>query len=338
MEPYVLILSYPGDSSARRVLHALRCCGCQALLLDTAAFPQALTLAALLRDACWTGYFCYQGRRYDLEAIRSIYVRRPHHYQVREDFPELIQLFLENEAYRGFGGVLRSLDCLWVNSLDAQRRASFKPLQLKVAQEVGLRTPPTLITNDPTAVRSFFFEVCQEQMIYKTLHGNFLPGGGDRYHLIFTSRVGRERLAELEQVRLTAHLFQPLIEKAYEVRATVIGSSVLPVRIDSQEVEAARLDWRAACYQVRYRPYALPEGIARRCVELVRRLGLVFGALDLIVTPDEDYIFLECNPGGQWEWLEVETGLPFAATIAQVLSAGKAGLAWPVAFEPTTSG
>ncbi|WP_052890169.1 MvdC/MvdD family ATP grasp protein [Thermogemmatispora carboxidivorans] len=329
MEPYVLILSYPGDSTARRVQHALQRCGCAALVLDTAAFPQVVTLVALLRDASWSGSFCYQGKRYDLEAIRSIYVRRPHHYQVREDFPELIQLFLENEAYRGFGGVLRSLDCLWVNSLDAQRRASFKPLQLKLAQEVGLRVPATLITNDPGAVRSFFFEVCQEQMIYKTLHGNFLPGGGDRYHLIFTSRVGRERLAELEQVRLTAHLFQPLIEKAYEVRATVIGQALLAVRIDSQELEAARLDWRAACYQVRYQPYSLPEAVARRCVALVQRLGLVFGALDLIVTPEGDYIFLECNPGGQWEWLEVETGLPFAATIAQVLSSGKEGLALP---------
>ncbi|MCN0177864.1 hypothetical protein [Salinispora arenicola] len=42
-------------------------------------------------------------------------------------------------------------------------------------------------------------------------------------------------------------------------------------------------------------------------------------AIDLIVTPAGDHVFLEVSPGGQWAWLEVETGLPIAAAIAEYL-------------------
>ena len=73
---------------------------------------------------------------------------------------------------------------------------------------------------------------------------------------------------------------------------------------------------------LRYRIYELPAEISQMCVQLVQRLGLVFGALDLLVTPEGEYVFLEVNPGGQWEWLEQETNLPFSATLAEVLIAG----------------
>lgn len=160
-------------------------------------------------------------------------------------------------------------------------------------------------------------------MIYKTLHGGAFFGGGRNYHLIYTSRVFHEHLEQLARVRQTAHLFQACIEKAFEVRATVIGQQVLSVAIFSPHSSDPIVDWRAYYQDLQYRVYELPEPIRQRCVQVVSRLGLVFGALDLIVTPDGDHIFLECNGGGQWQWLEYETNLPFSATIAEVLLAGK---------------
>jgi len=54
-------------------------------------------------------------------------------------------------------------------------------------------------------------------------------------------------------------------------------------------------------------------------VELVARLGLRFGAIDIIVTPDDRYVFLEINPNGQWLWIEEETGLPIRDAICTEL-------------------
>ncbi len=48
-------------------------------------------------------------------------------------------------------------------------------------------------------------------------------------------------------------------------------------------------------------------------------LGLRFGALDLLVTEDGRWHFLEVNPNGQWAWIEQVAGLPISATIAEAL-------------------
>lgn len=46
---------------------------------------------------------------------------------------------------------------------------------------------------------------------------------------------------------------------------------------------------------------------------------LRFAAIDMIVTPEGDHVFLEANPNGQWAWIEDETGLPIAAAMADAL-------------------
>ncbi len=38
--------------------------------------------------------------------------------------------------------------------------------------------------------------------------------------------------------------------------------------------------------------------------------GIKFGAFDFILTPDNQLVFLEINPNGQWYWIEKLTGLP----------------------------
>ena len=40
--------------------------------------------------------------------------------------------------------------------------------------------------------------------------------------------------------------------------------------------------------------------------------GLTFGAIDLILTPDGEYVFLEVNINGQWAYLEDMLALPIS--------------------------
>ena len=51
---------------------------------------------------------------------------------------------------------------------------------------------------------------------------------------------------------------------------------------------------------------------------LVKALGLCFGAIDLVLTPDGRYVFLEINPSGQWEWIESLTGLPISEALCDL--------------------
>ena len=60
----------------------------------------------------------------------------------------------------------------------------------------------------------------------------------------------------------------------------------------------------------------LPERVSEACRDLVQRLGLAFGAIDLLQTTSEEYVFLEVNPNGQWHWLEQITGVRLTAAPA----------------------
>jgi glutathione synthase/RimK-type ligase-like ATP-grasp enzyme len=110
------------------------------------------------------------------------------------------------------------------------------------------------------------------------------------------------------------------VPKRFELRVTVVGEQVFAAEIHSQQTNRTRVDWRR--YDLSHTPHlphALPEHVQVKCVELVRRLGLCYGAIDLILTPDGRYVFLEINPSGQYMWIEERTGLPISEAVANLL-------------------
>lgn len=47
--------------------------------------------------------------------------------------------------------------------------------------------------------------------------------------------------------------------------------------------------------------------------------GLRYGAIDMIVTPGGEYIFLEINPNGQWYFVQLQSEAEIADAIAELL-------------------
>jgi len=46
----------------------------------------------------------------------------------------------------------------------------------------------------------------------------------------------------------------------------------------------------------------------------------VYGAVDLRLTPEGDYVFLEVNPAGEWRFVEERTGQPITRSMAALLA------------------
>jgi len=65
--------------------------------------------------------------------------------------------------------------------------------------------------------------------------------------------------------------------------------------------------------------WQIPPAIAQLCSRLLEALGLVFGCFDFIVTPDEEYVFLEVNPSGQFLFVERHTGMPLLDAFCEFL-------------------
>lgn len=59
--------------------------------------------------------------------------------------------------------------------------------------------------------------------------------------------------------------------------------------------------------------------VRRGVTALLRHADLLYGALDFIVTPSGEWIFLELNPNGQWAWIKPTRHL-ITAAIADLLT------------------
>jgi hypothetical protein len=115
----------------------------------------------------------------------------------------------------------------------------------------------------------------------------------------------------------------------------VIGRQIFCASIDSQSSEVTRKDWRAGDWRgtdLAQHVFALPEHVEESIHTLMDSFEINFASIDMIVTPDGDFVFLELNPNGQWLWLELDLGLPLVAAMADLLTSERS--ATPPAREP----
>ncbi len=229
----------------------------------------------------------------------------------------------ENERFRWseWKQLLGSLQALtpqafWVNDLAQHREAALKTRQLVMARTLGLAIPDTVIGNDNLQVLDLFER--HERVIYKTLSSYLIPP----YDIIYTNEVfAPDIVASRENIRLAPGIFQEYIEKDFELRVTVVGTRVFACRIDSQSDDATRTDWRRDQFRDMYATFTLPADVKSKLLALHQQLGLHYAAYDFVVETSGRMVFLECNPGGQWLFIENASSLPITGALVEDLSA-----------------
>ncbi len=261
--------------------------------------------------------FIVDGQATHSSAIRSVWLRR----LVPPDLGHLdreVQLYCERE-HRSFLESLEYVlhDSFWVSYPSAIARARNKALQLRVAKSLGFTIPQTTFTSDPDHLR---YQI-SEDVVYKSLVSPRVPVG-EKVATVFTTRITREHETNADGLLSCPGIIQKFVDKIADIRVTIFGEQVFAVRVDSQENEYSRVDFRCGGRFATYSPYDLPKIVGEQCRNLVHRLGLEFGAIDLALMEDESYTFFEINPNGQWGWLEELTGLPMRRALLSLLTSG----------------
>ncbi|WKZ26843.1 MAG: hypothetical protein QY311_01665 [Candidatus Paceibacterota bacterium] len=224
-----------------------------------------------------------------------------------------------NRQFQEMRHALRTLfrDKKWVNDPWAEAIAENKLLQLKVATDLGFSIPPTLVTSDPDRVRAFFYQQ-SGGVIMKLLAPAMIMN-----NVMYTNRLSEEALAGIDRIKQAPAIFQGYVEKAYELRITVVGDKIFAAKIDSQVDPETAVDWRRKPRlndtDLKMSSVTLPSDVEARLFKLVAKLGLRFGCIDMIVSPSGDYIFLEINPNGQWYFVQLRTQARIAEAIADLL-------------------
>lgn len=218
----------------------------------------------------------------------------------------------------------------WVNPLDAWVLGDSKPFQLQCASRAGLATPATLVTNEAGEIEALA-KASPDGLAVKRVSHPF-PRLGEPTPpewVLYTHRVRPEELTgdALREAHVAPLGLQAYVEKRTEVRAYVVGARVLACEILSQEEEGTKVDWRRYPRRAdgeidterwRCRPYALPADVAEKLRAAASAMGLRYAAIDLIVTPAGEHVFLEANVMGAFGFAESLAGLPISEAFAEL--------------------
>lgn len=116
-------------------------------------------------------------------------------------------------------------------------------------------------------------------------------------------------------------MVQAWVEHTHAVRLTVVDDRMFAAAIHASTAEA-HTDWRSDYGALRYEVTEVPSDQREAVRNLMRALGLRFGALDFLAT-EQGWTFLEVNPNGQWAWID-DLAPTIAAAIADALTTGDA--------------
>lgn len=303
----VLIPTKPDDTHSIYVQQALDKKGHKGLLWYTADYPeqQKHTFELWQNNLYWysrgTEFTVNNNHEFDV-----VWVRRPR----RPILPKSIHpddkenAINENAAFfKTFWQVIAPT-AFWINPISSLQGVNCKLQQLKLAAELGLKTPETLISNDPVKIKNFIINYNEGDVIYKTLYPVFWMNENE-LRLTYTKEIRLENLPSNTVLQNTPGIFQKKIPKAFELRVTYLGNYAITVKLRSQEHPKGVMDWRyIPTHELIVEEFYLPEDIHNKCIALMHKFGIVFGCFDFIVTPDNDYYFLEVNEQGQFLWIE----------------------------------
>ncbi|MFC5183606.1 MvdC/MvdD family ATP grasp protein [Actinomadura harenae] len=277
----VLVVTSLEDVTADLVIAALDGRGVPVVRADPADIGAGLGFAARIGGGvtAWDGVLRTTSRALGLGRVGSVYHRRPGPWRFDSLEPR-VREFAIREARPACRGCWRTL---------------YKPARLQVAAELGFAVPATLITNEPAEAKSF--AVDNAPVVYKTFRG--VPPEGGHAGAIWTQRI---QAGDLDaSIGVTAHLYQAEIDKAADVRITVVGHRVFATAITTPD---GRLDWRASDWdQLICEPFPVPADLRGLLRSHLDCFGLEFGCFDLALDHAGKLWFIEMNPNGQWGFL-----------------------------------
>ncbi len=311
MNRRILIVTNTTDLHADLVAERIAARDRAPFRLNLDEFPAKFELDLALEGGTWKGGLKHlsSGDSLDIADIGAVWSRKTAEFSfVSDDLGAQERAYAGKEMEHILFGMLYVLDAFWMSHPAAARSALWKGEQLARASKFGFDVPMSIITNRVASARSFHAGA-DGDIIFKAMASSFL--GADMVEPedrvtggLPTTRIGREHENLLDAVAELPCFFQHYVPKQYELRVTVIDDLVFAAKIHSQDDARTLVDFRDFSAPIRYEAVELPAEIERRCRDFVRSYGLTYGAIDLIVTPDGRYVFLENNPGGQFLFVE----------------------------------
>lgn len=324
MSKKVVLFTFSDDSPymLSAMERALQARGAVCLRFDTDRFP--LTAQASFRQEAGAESitFCDGQDSVTLGPDDAVWYRRVRYAaKLPHEMDAQLRAACVAETESLLRGLIAAAPCFVLDSPDLVKECGHKPRQQRLARELGLCTPRTLMTNQP-AEAAAFLRSCPRGAIAKMLSAFAIYDEKKEEHVVYTTALSEEHVGKLGDLRFCPMVFQERIEKQLELRITVVGNRMFAAAIDSQAMPGAEVDWRERGVTLirSWVPYTLPREVEERLHAYMQRIGMQYSAIDMIVEPSGRHVFLEANPVGEFYWLEHNApSFPLTDAIADVL-------------------
>jgi len=296
--------------------------GAEVMRFDTDRFPTEAQ-AGFVQDADGEIlYFRVDGQEIQIEANDAIWYRRANWAgKLPQEMQRQLRQGAVAESKALLRGMLAAAPCFVLDPPEIVRWRGHKPAQQRLARELGLATPRTLMTNDAEQARAFIAS-CPGGAVAKMLAAFPVFDEHGEEQVVFTTALTNAHLEQLDGLRYSPMVFQEQLRKRLELRVTVIGNQMFTAAVDSQATAGAEVDWRERGVTLlrSWTPYTLPTEVERALERYMERIGMQYSAIDIIVEPDGRHVFLEANPAGECFWLEFNSpNFPLSVALTDVL-------------------
>ena len=168
------------------------------------------------------------------------------------------------------------------------------------AKQYGLEIPDTLITSSKKEL--LLFKNKHKKILTKPIYQRGLEFSTEDNILTGLSSILTDDDILNANDSFSLSLIQVYVEKKIELRIFFLGNKFFSSAIFSQNDEMTKIDFRNYNWEKPNRtpPYDLPNRIEKKIKSCMKALNLNSGSIDMIVTPNDDYIFLEVNPVGMF--------------------------------------
>jgi MvdD family ATP-grasp ribosomal peptide maturase len=302
----ILIITHTGDKfSIEKVTEYIDKNNCEVIRFDVDDYPIKNKLSTSFQDGEWVTILETPEKKHRLDDIAAVWYRRAYNMGngLREELDPKFYGAAMGEVRNTLFGFLESIDVYSLGKPSVYRRLDSKEEQLKIADKIGLKIPETTITNSPEEARQFVLK--HKDVVAKMQTGFAIYEEGVE-SVVFTNVINEEKLEELDTLLYCPMQFQKKIEKKKELRVTIVGRDVYAFEIDSQQSEKAKIDWRKDGVNLidKWIPTELPTDIEAKLLELLDVYHVDYGAIDIIVSPEDEYYFIEINAAGEFFWLD----------------------------------
>lgn len=188
-----------------------------------------------------------------------------------------------------------------------------------IAKSVGLDIPSSFIGNEKQEVQLFANSL--SALITKPLKTGENVLLDNKIYTLATEKCTDNDISNLLDKFFPSYL-QECLDKAYELRVFYLDGKCYTMAIFSQLDEQTKIDFRRYNSKKPNRcvPFILPENIAFLIDKFMKTIDLNTGSIDIVVTKDGRYVFLEVNPVGQFGMVSFPCNYYLEEKVAEYLT------------------